>query len=107
MILANDISVGLAQMLCKYYDFIVEDGDCWAEVSIRRRKMMKVEQKKSKLIEDLVYQNGQLNCKLSQKNIKIAERVKSLSLMMRDTESSSLAVFLEKEIDWLIELADI
>lgn len=31
MILANDISVGLAQMLSKYYDFIVEDGDCWAE----------------------------------------------------------------------------
>ena len=31
MILANDISVGLAQMLCKYYDFIVEDGDCWAK----------------------------------------------------------------------------
>lgn len=31
MILANEISVGLAQMLCKYYDFIVEDGDCWAE----------------------------------------------------------------------------
>jgi hypothetical protein len=31
MILANEISVGLAQMLCKYYDFIVEDGECWAE----------------------------------------------------------------------------
>jgi len=31
MILVNEISVGLAQMLCKYYDFIVEDGDCWAE----------------------------------------------------------------------------
>ena len=45
MILVNDISVGLAQMLSKYYDFIVEDGDCWAEGSIRRRKRMKVEEK--------------------------------------------------------------
>lgn len=69
---------------------------------------MKVEQKKSKLIEDLVYQNGQLNCKLSQKNIKIAERIKKLSIMMRDQDiKPSLLVFLEEEIDWLTELADI
>lgn len=68
---------------------------------------MKVEQKKSKLIEDLVYQNGQLNCKLSQKNIKIAERIKNLAIMERDAESISLITFLEKEIDWLTELADI
>lgn len=68
---------------------------------------MKVEQKKSKLIEDLVYQNGQLNCKLSQKNIKIAERIKNLAIMERDAESISLITFLEKEIDWLSELADI
>lgn len=38
MILANDISVGLAQMLCKYYDFIVEDGDCWAEGKHKKEK---------------------------------------------------------------------
>lgn len=68
---------------------------------------MKVEQKKSKLIEDLVYQNGQLNCKLTQKNIKIAERIKKLAIMERDAESISLITFLEKEIDWLSELADI
>ncbi len=68
---------------------------------------MRVEQKKSKLIEDLVYQNGQLNCKLSQKNIKIAERIKNLAIMMRDSESLSLKLFLKKEIDWLMELADI
>lgn len=68
---------------------------------------MKVEQKKSKLIEDLVYQNGQLNCKLSQKNIKIAERIKNLAIMERDAECISLMTFLEKEIDWLTELADI
>ena len=68
---------------------------------------MKVEQKKSKLIEDLVYQNGQLNCKLTQKNIKIAERIKKLSITMREIDPSALTVFLEEEIDWLTELADI
>lgn len=38
MILANDISVGLAQMLSKYYDFIVEDGDCFAEGKHKKEK---------------------------------------------------------------------
>jgi len=38
MILANEISVGLAQMLCKYYDFIVEDGECWAEGKNKKEK---------------------------------------------------------------------
>ncbi len=38
MILANDISVGLAQMLCKYYDFIVEDGECFAEGKHKKEK---------------------------------------------------------------------
>ena len=69
---------------------------------------MKVEQKKSKLIEDLVFQNGELNCKLSRKNIMIAERIKELSIMMRDQDiKSSLLVFIEEEIDWLKKLADI
>ena len=31
MYLANDLTVGLAQKLSKYYDFIVEVGDCWAK----------------------------------------------------------------------------
>ena len=65
---------------------------------------MKVEQKKSKLIEDLVFQNGKLNCKLSMKNIMIAERIKKLSIMMRDQDIKS---FIEEEIDWLKKLADI
>ena len=69
---------------------------------------MKVEQKKSKLIEDLVFQNGQLNSKLSMKNIAIAERIKKLAIMMRDQDiKSSVLVFIEEEIDWLKELADI
>lgn len=69
---------------------------------------MKVEQKKSKLIEDLVFQNGQLNCKLSRKNIMIAERIKKLAIMERDQDIKlSVLVFIEEEIDWLTELADI
>lgn len=31
MMLVNEISVGLAEKLAAYYDFIVEDGECWAE----------------------------------------------------------------------------
>lgn len=38
MILANELSVGLAQQLSKYYDFIVEDGDCWAEGKHKKEK---------------------------------------------------------------------
>lgn len=68
---------------------------------------MKVEQKKSKLIEDLVYQNGQLNCKLSQKNIKIAERIKELTIVRNNTEDPLSSVLIKREIDWLKELADI
>ena len=75
---------------------------------------MKVEQKKTKLIEDLVYQNGQLNCKLTQKNIKIAERIKKLSISLKELELcktcpnyGSLIKTLENEIIWLKELANI
>ena len=38
MILANDLSVGLAIKLADYYDFIVEDGDCWAEGKHKKEK---------------------------------------------------------------------
>ena len=30
MILVNDLTVNLANQLSNYYDFIVEDGDCFA-----------------------------------------------------------------------------
>lgn len=68
---------------------------------------MKVEQKKSKLIEDLVFQNGQLNCKAIQKNIMIAERIKHLALVRHKTEDPVTAILIKSEIDWLKELADI
>ena len=69
---------------------------------------MKVEQKKTKLIEDLVFQNGDLHGRIRTRNILIADRIRELSIMMRDQDiKSSLLVFIEEEIDWLKELADI
>lgn len=71
---------------------------------------MKIGQKKSKLIEDLVYQNGQLNCKLSQKNTKIAERIKELALYKMaavNDKNEDAADLIEAEINWLKKLADI
>lgn len=68
---------------------------------------MKVEQKKSKLIEDLVYQNGQLNCKLIQKNTLIGERIKALSMKKVDATGQRELDLLNEEINWLIKLADI
>lgn len=76
---------------------------------------MSVEQKKNKLIEDLVYQNGQLNCKLSQKNIKIAEKIKNLTISRQSLideykdypNFESLLRTIDGEIIWLKELADI
>ena len=68
---------------------------------------MKVEEKKSKIVENLVYQNGQLNCKLTQKNIKILERIKELRIVRYNTQDPVTALLIKKEIDWLKELADI
>ena len=69
---------------------------------------MKVEQKKNDLIQDIIFLNGELHGRIIAKNISIAERIKELSIMMRDQDIKlSLVVFLEEEIDWLTELADI
>ncbi len=68
---------------------------------------MTEKQRKDKLLEDLCYQNGQLNCKLSQKNIKIAERIKELSIVRHNTQDPVTAILIKSEIDWLKELADI
>ena len=69
---------------------------------------MKVEQKKNDLIQDIIFQNGELHGRIRAKNISIAERIKKLSIMMRDQDiKSSVLVFIEEEIDWLKKLADI
>lgn len=68
---------------------------------------MTEKQRKDKLLEDLCYRNGKLNCQLSQKNIKIAERIRELSIVRLYTEDLVTAVLIKSEIDWLKELADI
>lgn len=68
---------------------------------------MTEKQRKDKLLEDLCYQNGKLNCQLSQKNIKIAERIKELSIVRLNTQDPVTAILIKSEIDWLKELADI
>ena len=68
---------------------------------------MKVEQKKSKLIEDLVYRNGELQGKLFSKNILIANRIIEL-YVIKDTINNARAIdLLDEEINWLKKLADI
>ena len=65
-------------------------------------------QKRNDLIQDIIFQNGELHGRIRAKNISIAERIKELSIMMRDQDiKSSLLVFIEEEIDWLTKLADI
>lgn len=66
-----------------------------------------LEKKKNDLIQDIIFQNGELHCKLSQKNIKIAERIKELSIVRHNTENPVTALLIKSEIDWLTELADI
>ena len=68
---------------------------------------MTEKQRKDKLLEDLCYQNGNLNCRLTQKNIKIAERIKELSIVRLNTQDPVTAILIKSEIDWLKELADI
>jgi hypothetical protein len=64
-------------------------------------------QRKDKLLADLCYQNGKINCQLVQKNTKIAERIKELSIVRLNTQDPVTALLIKNEIDWLKELADI
>lgn len=68
---------------------------------------MSIEQKRNKLIEDLIYNNGQLNGQICQRNIKIAERIKELAIVRRNTQDPMISLIIKSEIDWLTELADI
>lgn len=68
---------------------------------------MKVEQKKSKLLEDLVFQNGELHGRIISKNILIAERIKVLAMKKVDATGQRELDLINEEIDWLKELADI
>ena len=66
-----------------------------------------LEKKKYDLVQNIICNNGQLHDKLSRKNIRIAERIKELSIIRRNTLDPVTAILIKNEIDWLIELADI
>ena len=68
---------------------------------------MNVEQKKSKLIEDLVFQNGELRGRIKSKDILIVERIKVLAMKKVDATGQRELDLINEEIDWLKELADI
>lgn len=68
---------------------------------------MKVEQKKSKLIEDIIFQNGELHGRIRCKNILIAERIKELYEIKNGLNSGFEIDRIQDEIDWLTKLADI
>lgn len=66
-----------------------------------------LEKKKNDLLQNIIFNNGQLHGRLSQKNIKIAERIKELSIVRHNTQDPVTAILIKSEIDWLTELADI
>ena len=68
---------------------------------------MSVEQKKSKLIEDLIFQNGDLNGRIRTKNILIADRIRELYEIKSGMCCITDMDRVQEEIDWLKELADI
>lgn len=68
---------------------------------------MSVEQKKSKLIEDLIFQNGDLNGRIRTKNILIADRIRELYEIKSGMCCITDRDRVQEEIDWLKELANI
>ena len=68
---------------------------------------MNVEQKKSKLIEDLVFQNGDLHGRIRTRNILIADRIRELYEIKSCMPCIHDRDRVQDEIDWLKKLADI
>lgn len=69
--------------------------------------MKNVEQKKNDLIQDIIFQNGELHGRIKSKNILIAERIKVLAMKKVDATGQRELDLINDEIDWLKELADI
>jgi len=66
-----------------------------------------LKKKKNDLVYNIICNNDQLHDKLSRKNIRIADRIKVLSINRYNTMDTVIANLIKNEIDWLIELADI
>ena len=69
--------------------------------------MMDAEQKKNDLIQDIIFQNGELHGRIRSKNILIAERIKELYEIKSGMPCIQDRDRVQDEIDWLKKLADI
>lgn len=69
--------------------------------------MKDAEQKKNDLIQDIIFQNGELHGRIKSKNILIAERIKVLAMKKVDATGQRELDLINDEIDWLKKLADI
>ena len=66
-----------------------------------------LEKKRNDLIQDIIFQNGELHGRIKSKNILIAERIKVLAMKKVDATGQRELDLINDEIDWLKELADI
>ena len=68
---------------------------------------MSAEQKRDDLIQDIIFQNGELHGRIKSKDILIAERIKVLAMKKVDATGQRELDLINEEIDWLKKLADI
>lgn len=66
-----------------------------------------LEKKKNDLIQDIIFQNGELHGRIRSKNILIAERIKELYEIKNGMPCIHDQDRVQDEIDWLKKLADI
>lgn len=69
--------------------------------------MKDAEQKKNDLIQDIIFQNGELYGRIRSKNILISERIKELYEIKNGMYCITDRDRVQDEIDWLKQLADI
>lgn len=66
-----------------------------------------IEQRRNDLIQDIIFQNGELHGRIKAKDISIAERIKVLVMKKVDATGQRELDLINDEIDWLKKLADI
>lgn len=66
-----------------------------------------LKQRRNDLIQDIIFQNGELHGRISAKNILIANRISELYEIKNDINNARAIDLLDDEIDWLKKLADI
>lgn len=68
---------------------------------------MSAEQKRDDLIQDIIFQNGELHGRIRSKNILIAGRISELYEIKSGMSCIQDRDRVQDEIDWLKKLADI